>query len=166
MNLTERSWLPMRAKDGASIYCSPSALADPSILDLDLPRADFQGAAYQFLIGLLQTALPPRSHDDWLDRYLEPPTVEELADAFSPLAVAFELEGDGPRFMQDLDPLEEVNSAPVTGLLIDSPGGNGLKKILIISLSGIALRPCAQIVQQLPCLPCRSMHQRVARDTA
>ncbi|MCK0537915.1 type I-E CRISPR-associated protein Cse1/CasA [Alcanivorax quisquiliarum] len=128
MNLTERSWLPMRAKDGASIYCSPSALADPSILDLDLPRADFQGAAYQFLIGLLQTALPPRSHDDWLDRYLEPPTVEELADAFSPLAAAFELEGDGPRFMQDLDPLEEVNSAPVTGLLIDSPGGNGLKK--------------------------------------
>lgn len=127
MNLTEKSWLPMRTKDGASIYCSPSALADPNILDLDLPRADFQGAAYQFLIGLLQTALPPRSHDDWLDRYLEPPTVEKLADAFSPLAVAFELEGDGPRFMQDLDPLEGANCSPVTGLLIDSPGANGLK---------------------------------------
>ncbi|MCE8026880.1 type I-E CRISPR-associated protein Cse1/CasA [Billgrantia aerodenitrificans] len=127
MNLTERDWLPVRAKEGGITYRSPSSIADPEILDLALPRADFQGAAYQFLIGLLQTALPPKNHDDWLARYLEPPTVEELASAFSPLAAAFELDGDRPRFMQDLDPLEEANPSPVAGLLIDSPGANGIK---------------------------------------
>ncbi|MGL4891612.1 MAG: type I-E CRISPR-associated protein Cse1/CasA, partial [Aeromonas veronii] len=126
MSLLQRTWIPFRTEDGVT-YRSPSSIADPGILDLALPRADFQGAAYQFLIGLLQTALPPKNHDDWLSRYLEPPTVEELASAFSPLAAAFELDGDRPRFMQDLDPLEEANPSPVAGLLIDSPGANGIK---------------------------------------
>src|SRR5699024_10547476 len=30
-------------------------------------------------------------------------------------------------FMQDLDPLEEARIAPVSGLLIDAPGANGIK---------------------------------------
>lgn len=127
MNLLQNAWLPMRTKDGSTTYHSPSAIADPDIVDLALPRADFQGAAYQWLIGLLQTARPPEDHDDWLDRLAEPPSLEALEAAFAPFTPAFELDGEGPRFMQDLDPLQDAKPGPVGGLLIDSPGGNGLK---------------------------------------
>ncbi|RAH36386.1 type I-E CRISPR-associated protein Cse1/CasA [Halomonas sp. SL1] len=127
MNLLNDPWLPFRTKDGAIDYRPPTALADPEVVDLALPRADFQGAAYQFLIGLLQTALPPQDHGDWLDRFIEPPSVEELEAALVPFAAAFELDGDGPRFMQDLDPLDDVKEATVSGLLIDAPGANGIK---------------------------------------
>ncbi|MCG6658855.1 type I-E CRISPR-associated protein Cse1/CasA [Halomonas campisalis] len=127
MNLLLDAWLPLRARDGNIAYRPPSSVADPNIVELALPRADFQGAAYQWLIGLLQTALPPEDHDDWLDRLAEPPSIEELDAAFAPLAAAFELDGDGPRFMQDRDPLEDAKPTSVSGLLIDSPGANGLK---------------------------------------
>lgn len=127
VNLLNDPWLPFRTKEGAIDYRPPSAVADPDIVDLALPRADFQGAAYQFLIGLLQTALPPQDHGDWLDRFIEPPDIDELEAAFAPFASAFELDGDGPRFMQDLDPLDDVKEATVSGLLIDAPGANGIK---------------------------------------
>lgn len=127
MNLLNDPWLPFRTRDGAIDYRPPSAVADPEIVDLALPRADFQGAAYQFLIGLLQTALAPQDHGDWLDRFLEPPSVADLEAAFAPFSDAFELDGGGPRFMQDLDPLSDVKEATVSGLLIDAPGANGIK---------------------------------------
>ncbi|WP_444985339.1 type I-E CRISPR-associated protein Cse1/CasA [Halomonas mongoliensis] len=127
MNLLSTPWLPFRTRKGSVAYRPPTAVADPEIVDLALPRADFQGAAYQFLIGLLQTALPPQNQGDWLDRFVEPPSMEELEAAFAPLADAFELDGDGPRFMQDLDPLDDVKDSTVSGLLIDAPGANGIK---------------------------------------
>ncbi|MDN3554300.1 type I-E CRISPR-associated protein Cse1/CasA [Halomonas almeriensis] len=127
MNLMTACWLPFRNRNGAIVYLPPTAVADPDIIDLALPRADFQGAAYQFLIGLLQTTLPPQDHGDWVDRLLEPPGVDELQTVFAPFVDAFELDGEGPRFMQDLDPLDDVKEATVSGLLIDAPGANGIK---------------------------------------
>ncbi|QJQ93889.1 MULTISPECIES: type I-E CRISPR-associated protein Cse1/CasA [Halomonadaceae] len=127
MNLLTEPWLPFRHRDGRIEYRPPSALADPEVLDLALPRADFQGAAWQFLIALLQTAMTPEDTDAWLDRYQIPPSVAALDEALAPFAAAFVLDGDGPRFMQDLDPLEDVKEAPIAGLLIDSPGANGIK---------------------------------------
>lgn len=127
MNLLTSYWLPFLTREGATVYRPPCAVADPEIIDLALPRADFQGAAYQFLIGLLQTTLPPQDHGEWLDRFIEPPEADELAAAFAPFADTFELEGDGPRFMQDLDPLDDTKDGTVSGLLIDAPGANGIK---------------------------------------
>lgn len=129
MNLLTDPWLPFRYRDGDGriAYRPPSALADPNVLDLALPRADFQGAAWQFLIALLQTAMTPKNTDAWLDYYQTPPSMAKLDDLLAPFASAFELDGDGPRFMQDLDPLDDVKDAPVAGLLIDSPGANGIK---------------------------------------
>lgn len=127
MNLLNDAWLPFRFADGSVCHHPPSALADPDVLDLALPRADFQGAAWQFLIALLQTAMTPEDTDAWLDHYQTPPSVTELDELLAPFASAFELDSDGPRFMQDLDPLDDVKEAPVAGLLIDSPGANGIK---------------------------------------
>lgn len=127
MNLLHDPWLPFLFKDGSIAYRPTSVITDPDIVDLALPRADFQGAAYQWLIGLLQTALPPKDHDDWLDRFAEMPSLQALEAAFVPFTAAFELDGDGPRFMQDRDPLEDAKPTSVSGLLMDSPGANGLK---------------------------------------
>jgi CRISPR system Cascade subunit CasA len=117
----------MQQADGSVEYCAPSAIANPQVRDVALPRADFQGAAWQFLIGLLQTALPPVDDGEWLDRLVEPPSVAELDAAFAPFADAFEFGGDGPRFMQDHDRLEDVQPGPVGGLLIDAPGARTVK---------------------------------------
>lgn len=127
MNLLTDPWLPFRHRDGRIDYRPPSALADTDVLDLALPRADFQGGAWQFLIALLQTAMTPKNTDAWLDHYPTPPGVAELDERLAPFASAFELDGDGPRFMQDPETLEDVKNAPVAGLLIDSPGANGIR---------------------------------------
>ncbi|MDH2291578.1 type I-E CRISPR-associated protein Cse1/CasA [Cobetia sp. 10Alg 146] len=128
MNLLKDPWLPFRTRGGSIAYRSPSAISDPNIVDLALPRADFQGAAYQFLIGLLQTVYPPQDYGEWVDRSIEPPGGEALDEAFVPFAQAFEFQGDGPRFMQDLDPLADAKPVSVAKLLIDSPSVNGLEK--------------------------------------
>lgn len=127
MNLLKGAWLPYRTESGGRIYAPPSAISDPDIIDLALPRADFQGAAYQWLIGLLQTAMAPKNHNTWLEALTHAPEQQALEKAFEPLASAFELDGDGPRFMQDLDPLDDAKPSSVAGLLIDAPGANGIK---------------------------------------
>lgn len=127
MNLLTAPWLPFKLRSGTIEYRVPTAIADPDVIDVAMPRADFQGAAYQWLIGLLQTAMPPDDHYGWLDCVECSPDTQTLEQAFEPLAPAFEFDGDGPRFMQDLDPLDDAELAAVSGLLIDAPGVNGIK---------------------------------------
>ncbi|WP_192035591.1 type I-E CRISPR-associated protein Cse1/CasA [Halomonas sp. YLGW01] len=128
MNLLSAPWLPFRHRDDSILYRPPAAIADPEVIDLAFPRADFQGAAYQWLIGLLQTALSPEDGMDWTERFEALPTEDELKDAFAPFAGAFALDGDGPRFMQDLDPLEQTAPSTVAALLIEAPGESTRKK--------------------------------------
>jgi CRISPR system Cascade subunit CasA len=91
-------------------------------------RPDFSGALAQLLIGLVQTTAAPESGRDWRAWYDRPPTPEELAAALAPVAYAFELDGDGARFMQDLTLFGEEHSEEcIEQMLIDAPGGNTLK---------------------------------------
>jgi CRISPR system Cascade subunit CasA len=92
------------------------------------PRADFDGAAHEFVIGLLATAAAPVDDDAWLDGWEQPPTAEHLQSAFAQVAHAFALDGDGPRFLQDMDALPDAELGPIGGLLIDMPGENTIKK--------------------------------------
>ena len=89
---------------------------------LSVPRPDFNGALAQFLIGLLQTAFCPADVDEWFERLESPPAPETLRDAFAPYAHAFQLGGEGPRFMQDQAPLADQKPLPITALLIDTAG--------------------------------------------
>jgi CRISPR system Cascade subunit CasA len=127
MNLIEDPWLPFRRLDGTVEYCRPAALASPEYGDLSLVRADFQGAAWQFLIGLLQTTFAPKNTGEWADLWETPPVVEELDAAFAPYRDVFELDGDGARFMQDSDPLADRPESSVASLLIEAPGAQTLK---------------------------------------
>ncbi len=135
MNLLFDPWLPARRKDGSVGMIAPWQLTDQHKdnpwVTLDLPRADFQGAGVQFLISVLQTCWTPLSEDQWFDRLEEPPDTAQLQQAFVPFKEAFELLGDGPRFMQDLHPLEDDTKPkdykPIEQHLVDAPGDNTVK---------------------------------------
>lgn len=127
------NWLPASSPDGVLRVERPSRLLNASVstplLGPAWPRPDFDAATLEFLIGLVSTACHMRvaDPDGWDEWWHQPPTVDELDAAFAPFAEAFELDGDGPRFMQDRSDLG-AEPTPVSSLLIDSPGANALKK--------------------------------------
>ncbi|RMF17010.1 MAG: type I-E CRISPR-associated protein Cse1/CasA [Candidatus Dadabacteria bacterium] len=130
MNLLTTAWIPVRRAAGDTVRIRPSELTDPDIgaQMINAPRADFNGALAQFLIGLLQTTFAPQSESEW-ERFLgEPPTPEMLERAFEPWTDIFDLDGEGPRFLQDLEPFEQdVAPKPIASLLIDAPGDQTLR---------------------------------------
>lgn len=127
MNLLHSHWLPFRLQDGRIERGPPARLADSQVMDIAFPRADFDGAAWQFLIGLLQTTLAPEDHEDWAAWWEAPPDADALQARFEPCKGAFEVFGDGPRFMQELNPPADLRKASVASLLIDAPGEQGIK---------------------------------------
>lgn len=136
MNLVHTPWIPVRHADGTSGRIRPAQLAaiDNPPVALDAPRPDFNGALAQFLIGLLQTAFTPRDDDEWVDRLEQPPSEQELDRAFNRHANAFELDGNGPRFMQDFEKLERITEGKrkpaanqIGSLLIEAPGEQTLR---------------------------------------
>lgn len=120
LNLISDAWIPVRMKDGTRRTIAPHQVADPAIAAPDWPRADLNLACYELLIGLVFMAAPPVDIDAWDDAR---PDAAGLAARLAPFALAFELLGDGPRFLQDLEPLAGEPSGPNL-LFIDSAGGN------------------------------------------
>lgn len=133
MNLLESAWLPVRRQSGRRELITPWQLTeghecDP-IIAFASPRADFDGALMQFLIGLAQTAAAPADQDAWIESYENPPDSATLRQRMGAYADAFELFGDGPRFLQDLT-LAEGEEKEAGALFIEAPGGNTLKNNL------------------------------------
>lgn len=127
-NLLTGRWIPVKRRSGAVLFIAPHEItsdynSDP-IVELAAPRPDFNGALIQFLIGLIQTTFSPADPRTWRKYQGAPPPVEELERAFSPFEFAFNLDGEGPRFMQDYDSsIESKGEArPINRLLINEPG--------------------------------------------
>ena len=129
-NLIEASWLPVRRRSGAIQRIAPwrinDRIGEDPIVAFAWPRPDFNGAAHEFLIGLLSTAAAPED-DDWEDWWWNPPAPGILEERFARVAHAFDLDGPGPRFLQDLDPLEDADGKEIGALLIDAPGAQTLR---------------------------------------
>lgn len=127
LNLISDKWIPVRRKDGSETCISPWEIADPSLEFPAWPRPDLNIACLELLAGLVFMADPPRDPADWRAR--EMPDPDRLRAALAPFAPAFELMGDGPRFMQDLDAFEggvrDPNGPDM--LFIDSAGGQTVK---------------------------------------
>lgn len=150
MNLLEQAWLPVRRADGTPDWIAPHQLTEahnPPVV-LGAVRPDFNGALIQFLIGLVQTAWI-KSGEDWSrgQMLLEPPAPEVLREMFAPLREAFELAGEGSRFMQDftLGPDDKPAENDVGALLIEAPGEKALKQNTdhFVKRGGVgALCPC------------------------
>ena len=135
MNLLEDRWIPIRRASGQRERIAPHEITDcidtDPVVALDAPRPDFNGALIQFLIGLVQSAWV-RADRFWeLDDMLwSPPTPQTLEALFAPLKEAFELDGDGPRFMQDLTlaAADGPSENEVAALLIDFPGSQSIER--------------------------------------
>ncbi len=126
-NLLHEPWLPVQRRDGRREWIAPAQITDDlqrnPVVDVDWPRPDLRVATYEFLIGLLATACPPADEEEWLERWNNPLAPDELAAAFAPLASAFDLDGSGPRFMQDLDAVAVSDTGnTIEQLLIEAPG--------------------------------------------
>jgi CRISPR system Cascade subunit CasA len=130
MNLIEDAWIPVRRRSGKLSRITPWQLTDgfaeDPFTELAAPRPDFDGALIQFLIGLLQTCFAPEDAREWRQRLRQPPTSKELKRAFDPVASAFDLDGSGPRFLQDLT-LAEERARRVGDILIEAPTGKTLE---------------------------------------
>ena len=130
--LLNESWIPVRRADGLE-WIPPWRITDRGrrgrVLDVASVRPDFDGAFLEFLIGLVQTVLTPATEDEWFDRWDTPPAPDELREAMEPFRDAFVLDGDGPRFMQNHEALEECDSPrPIAWLFMDAPSENTEKE--------------------------------------
>jgi CRISPR system Cascade subunit CasA len=132
-NLLNDAWFPAVRADGRTESIRPaditSAIKSNPVIAIDWPRADFRVACLEFLIGLVATAYPSDLDDDeaWIEVWENPPTPDVLDAAFAPLVHAFNLDGPGPRFLQDFDELPGEPDSPET-LLIEAPGENTRRK--------------------------------------
>ena len=125
LNLLTDPWLPVLRRHSGRSTIRPAqlteSLSDDPVIAIDWPRPDFRIATLEFLIGLLSTATPPYERGDWRRWWHTPPAPTVLDEAFAPFAHAFELDGDGPRFLQDFEDLQS-GLEPIERLLIEAPG--------------------------------------------
>ena len=132
-NLIRETWIPVRRASGEGERIAPWQLTDrldkDPITELAAPRPDFDGALIQLLISLVQTAYAPETERDWRRGLTDPPAPETLREAFAEYEQAFNLDGDGPRFMQDFDAEMQGKKKEAAYLLIDSPSENALDSL-------------------------------------
>lgn len=125
MNLITDPWIPVRLKNGERRVIRPHEMADASIAAPDWPRPDLNVACLELLIGLVFIADPPSDDEDWETR--QQPDQSRLEQKLLGFKGAFNLGGEGPRFMQDLEVLEG-DANPPDLLFIDSAGGSAIDK--------------------------------------
>lgn len=125
-SLLTTPWLPVRFIDGTTGKLAPVDLAAEHVVDIAAPRADLQGAAWQFLLGLLQCSIAPKNRERWEDIWEEGLETGKVREALLPLESAFQFGADSPSFIQDFDALtgEKVS---IASLLPEIPGSQTTK---------------------------------------
>lgn len=120
-SLLTSCWLPVRFKDGSMGKMAPVDLADENVVDIAATRADLQGAAWQFLLGVLQCSIAPKRYKNWEDIWLDGLQADTLRKALAPLEHAFQFGPESPSFMQDFEELPD-NKITIASLLPETPG--------------------------------------------
>jgi len=127
MNLLTDPWLHVRTLSGKTLVIRPSELTQgPDYpVAIEWPRAPWNGAITEFLVGLFQTILLPEDAKAWRDFWDKPPSPSFLEKELKKAAFAFNLEGE-QSFMQDLTlkPMAEDYRKPIQKLLVDGISDN------------------------------------------
>jgi CRISPR system Cascade subunit CasA len=100
MDLTKDKWLPVRLVTGEKTKISLAGLLDNAIRDVAWPRADFQGAAWQMLIGILQCSIAPEDEHDWGEIYEEGIEQANWESALSTLSPVLQFGSTRPLFTE------------------------------------------------------------------
>jgi len=124
-NLLTDAWIPVR---GRNKPVTVSEIVQPDILALDAPRADFNAALMQFLIGILQTVFAPRNPREWRKYFASPPSENELQEKLDEIKPAFYLDGSGLRLMQDPLAKKVGKRKPIEEMIFGAPGESGKEK--------------------------------------
>ena len=125
-------WVPVVLADGTKKYITPwqitEGLHSNPVMDVIHPRPDFNGAARELLVGLLQVCFPPSGED--VKSYLleSPPDANVLREAFDLHAEKFELIGQGGCFLQDMGGVDGQDPRPIDALPMNGPGENSRQK--------------------------------------
>lgn len=129
MNLITYPWVWVVRKDGTRQKIALSQIntqykTNP-VLRIDFPRVDFNASATQLIIAFFQTFFAPREKN-W-KKLLNSPIKSQEILGLSDIH-AFDLDGEGPRFMQDLTSEDLTKDKKVSYLLIESPGETTVKE--------------------------------------
>ncbi len=134
MNLLTDCWLAVIRRDGKREKVAIWGLLDEyesnPIVDLESPRPDFRNALYQLLIGIMQVAAAPEDEEVWAELWEEPYSPEEFKEKVLKYEDCFEIDSEGPAFMQDYDSelLQKNNPVSIYRLVMGSPGDNTVKE--------------------------------------
>lgn len=126
MDLITEAWLPVITKAGTTTKISLLELFNDDIADVAWPRADFQGAAWQFLIGLMQCTIAPEDDEAWEETWEQGISTNDWQQALQSLSPVMQFGSQKPAFLQSFEPLDSENIS-ISALLIEAPGGNTLK---------------------------------------
>jgi len=130
MNLIKDPWIWVIRKDGtrhkiAPIQMNAQYKTNP-VLRVDFARPDFSAMATQFLVALMQTYFAPLEENAWQKNLRYPPTSKDMLDKID--HSKFHMDGDGYRFMQDMNPEDLVNTYRINSLFFESPGESTIKE--------------------------------------
>jgi CRISPR system Cascade subunit CasA len=125
MNLLTNKWIPVQKSKVKSVI-TVSEITHPDIIDLDFTRSDFNASIKNFLIGILQTTFAPKTEAEWVSKFKNPPSSQELEKTFKPFVEFFNLFGaspDQPLFLQDTAIQDEKGCQkwPVQAIFTDGP---------------------------------------------
>jgi CRISPR type I-E-associated protein CasA/Cse1 len=148
LNYMTSPYLRVRLADGSLAWIRPAEIAAQGPrkpVGFAFGHLLLDAFATELLIGLFQYATAPEGEDEWHDRWMAPPGVDELDELLAARADGFDLYGDTPAF-QDRE-AASVEASPVGRLFPTSAGEQGRKRNQDIFLPDIlAMRPEAAMV--------------------
>lgn len=131
MNLLRDQWFPVIRKNGTEEKIAVCQLLDRyhdnPVMAFKTPRPDLRNALYQLLIGIVHVSAMPEDEEDWEDFFKNPYSAEEFSERLLTYADCFEINSEGPAFMQDYD-LKDAKENPIFALFIGAPGENTIKE--------------------------------------
>ncbi|KMQ49499.1 CRISPR-associated protein CasA/Cse1 [Chitinispirillum alkaliphilum] len=131
MNLIKDKWLPVTRKnskpgefENIAVWQLLEHYSDNPVTEIIAPRPDFRNALYQLLIGIVQVAALPEDDEIWAELYYTPWESEEFKQKVLTLEHCFEIDSDGPAFMQDFDLKEDYKEETLGNLFINLPAND------------------------------------------